>query len=66
MEDPRVRREVKARIARDGGMMIGTEGDGYDIAAFGSETTAMRFLNRYFEGDLDGPLGVYEMSEITL
>lgn len=36
------------------------------MSSFNSEADASRFLNRYFEGELDGPIGFYVVSEATL
>ena len=67
IEDPTTLQWVKNRVSTFKGIVLGTTGDGYDVvAAFHTEDMAERFLNRYFEGDLDGPIGTYVVAETTL
>jgi hypothetical protein len=64
--NPAVMDWVKNRVTTFKGTVIGTTGDGYDIAdAFNSEDTARRFLVRYFDGDVD-PIGTYIITEATI
>jgi hypothetical protein len=48
------------------GTVLGTTNNDDVIAAFSSDADAMRFLDRYFEGDLDGPIGAYVINEATI
>jgi hypothetical protein len=62
-EYPTAMEWVKNRVTTFKGTVIGTTGDGYDIAAaFNSEDAARRFLVRYFDGDVD-PIGTYIITE---
>ena len=59
--------DIRCRVTTFRGTVLGTTGDGYDvIAAFNSEADARRFLDRYLEGDLDGPIGTYVITEATI
>lgn len=67
VDEPRILNGIRQRITTFKGTLLGTADDGFDlIAAFNTDGDAMRFLNVYFEGELDGPIGVYEITDATI